>query len=118
MQDTDQEIPLTAIELNPWNPRGKIEGPKFEELKDSIREKGVLQPILVRPLSAKGKFGLIFGERRLKAKIEIATENRGPEGFTIPAKVRELTDDQAFDLMMIENLQREDLTDLEEARGF
>ena len=118
MQDTDQEIPLTAIELNPWNPRGKIEGPKFEELKDSIREKGVLQPILVRPLSAKGKFGLIFGERRLKAKIEIATENGGPEGFTIPAKVRELTDDQAFDLMMIENLQREDLTDLEEARGF
>ncbi|MBN2061695.1 MAG: ParB/RepB/Spo0J family partition protein [Deltaproteobacteria bacterium] len=111
-----QEIELTRITPNPHNPRERFEGVKFDELVKSIKEKGVIQPIVVRPTGEC--FELVAGERRFTALKKVSESNGGIENHKIPAIVRELTDDEAFDLMTIENLQREDLTELEEARSF
>ncbi len=116
-EQTYQEIILSGITPNPFNWRNRFEGKEFDELVDSVRQKDVIQPILVRPI-ADESFEIVFGERRWRAKCKVASENGGIEKNRIPALVRELTDDEAFDLMAIENLQREDLTELEEARGF
>lgn len=111
-----QDVELSRIKANPMNPRKHFGGPKDDELVASIRSKGVLQPIVIRP---KGKdFELVAGERRWRAASAVAKENGGLAGTTIPAMVRELTDDEAFDVMTIENLQREDLSEREEAEGF
>jgi ParB family chromosome partitioning protein len=111
-----QEIALSKIKPNPLNPRKRFEGPRFEELVASIKAKDVLQPVLVRP---KGKhFELVAGERRFRAKCLIAEADGGLAKNTIPAMVREMSDDDAFDAMTIENLQREDLSPLEEAEAF
>lgn len=112
-----QEIPLAKIKPNPLNPRRRgFEGQAFDELVASIESKGVLQPVLVRP---KGKgFELVAGERRFRACCAIAEANGGMKAARIPAMVRQLDDDAAFDVLMIENLQREDLSELEEAEGF
>ena len=120
MQKQDfQEIELSKILPSPWNPRKTFKGPEFDELVDSIREQGVIQPVLVRPIEGKDvPYELVFGERRLKASIVVSKKNGGPENNTIPALIRELDDDQAFELTTIENLQREDLNELEEAQGF
>lgn len=112
-----QDIPLNQIKPNPANPRKRgFDGPAFEELVLSIRSIGVLEPVLVR---AKGKgFELIAGERRFRACCAIAEANGGIKTGSIPAIVRDLDDEQAFEALMIENLQREDLSELEEAEGF
>jgi ParB family chromosome partitioning protein len=106
------EIALAAIAPCPMNLRKRIAGPKFDELVASIRQKGVIEPIIVRPVKGKkASHEVVAGERRFKAA--------GIAGLsTIPAIVRELTDDEAYDFMLIENLQREDLTDREEAESF
>lgn len=113
-----QEILLSKISTNPKNPRKSFEGPGFDELVASIRSKGVIEPIIVRPVS-KGKaavesdqYEVVAGERRFRASRLI---NEGQEKARIPAIIRELSDDDAFDFMIIENLQREDLTSYEEA---
>jgi ParB family transcriptional regulator, chromosome partitioning protein len=112
-----QEIALSKIKTNPLNPRRRgFEGQAFDELVASIISKGVLQPVLVRPKS-KG-FELVAGERRFKACCAIAEANGGMKAATIPAMVRDLDDEAAFDVMMIENPQREDPSELEEAEGF
>lgn len=113
---TYQEVELTKIFANPWNPRKNFSGTKFDELVASIREKGVLEPVLLRPKD--GKMEIVAGERRFRASSRLAEENGGMEDARIPAMVRELSDDEAFEIMTIENLQREDLTELEEARSF
>lgn len=112
-----QDISLNQIKPNPANPRKRgFAGPAFDELVSSIRSVGVLEPVLVR---AKGKgFELIAGERRYRACCAIAEGNGGIKAATIPAIVRDLDDEQAFEAMMVENLQREDLSELEEAEGF
>jgi ParB/RepB/Spo0J family partition protein len=76
----------------------------------------VLQPILVRPCKGKQKYEIVFGERRFRAAKIVSKDKKGRK--TIPARVMELSDKDAFDLMVIENLQREDLTEFEEAEGF
>lgn len=109
-----KEIKIDQIKSNPHNPRTVFEGKKFDDLVNSIMEKGVLEPILVRPVD--GKFEIVAGERRFRALREIS---RGREGLvTIPAIVSKLNDDEAFEIMIIENLQREDLTPLEEILSF
>jgi len=121
-----KEVPLSALLPNPWNPRKSFEGQKFNDLVESIRAKGVLEPILVRPVTdlAKKKdkdrkeFQIVAGERRWRASCEIAKANGGMKKATIPAIVQDMTDDDAFDVMTIENLQRDDLTELEEAESF
>lgn len=108
-------LALDEILPNPKNPRKTFNDVPFTELVLSIREKGVLQPIIVRPLvdseSDRRKYEIVAGERRWRAS--------GVAGaVTIPAIIRELSDQEAFDIMVIENLQREDLDPLEEARAF
>lgn len=113
-----QEVTLADIGPNPNNPRKNYTGPKFDELIASIKKVGVIEPILLRPVKGKVPFEIIAGERRWRASCEIAGGNGGLKKSVIPAIVREIDDDEAFDLMTIENLQREDLTELEEAQSF
>src|SRR6266852_3499701 len=108
-----QDIPLGKIRESKTNPRRTFDEAKLADLASNIRQHGVLQPILVRPLpgGANGFFELVAGARRYRAS-RIA--GRG----TIPASVRELTDTQCLELQLIENLQRADVHELDEARGY
>lgn len=114
-----KEIPLDKLKPNPWNQRDAEDyrGEKFDGLVASIRKSGVLQPILVRPLK-KDSFEIIFGECRYRASCEVAKANGGLKKGTIPAMVRNMTDDEAFDACVVENLHRKDLTPFQEARTF
>ncbi len=102
-----RNIPVDRIESNPENPRLAFDPDTLAELAASIREHGVLQPVLVRPLG-DNRFQLIAGERRWRA-----TKVAGVA--TIPALVEEIDDDTAMEIAIIENLQREDLSPLDEA---
>lgn len=106
-----REIAVDAITSNPFQPRKTFHRGELDELRESLKESGLLQPITVRP-SAKGKgFELIAGERRLKAATEL--------GWTkIPAVVKDLSDQELLTLALIENLQRSDLNPIEEAQGY
>jgi ParB/RepB/Spo0J family partition protein len=100
-------IPVDNIDSNPNQPRTVFDKDALRELAASVREHGVLQPILVRPLG-QNRYQLVAGERRWRAAREA--------GFaTIPALVEDLDDDTALEISIIENLQREDLSPLEEA---
>lgn len=109
-----EEVKINLIKSNPNNPRGQFTGPKFDDLVASIRTRGVLEPILVRP--TKDRFEVVAGERRFRA-LQLISED-ATKIVVIPAIVRKLSDEEAFEIMLIENLQREDLTPLEEARSF
>lgn len=112
-------LPLARLRPNPHNPRKRFSGRKFEDLVASIQAQGVLQPIMVRPMKDGDiTHEVIFGGRRFAASRMAAESNGGMDAATIPAIVRELDDDTALDLMTIENLQRDDLTPIEEAHGF
>lgn len=100
-------IPLDRIEPNPDQPRMEFDEASLEELAASIREHGVLQPILVRPRE-QGRYQLVAGERRWRASRRAGLES-------IPALIEEIDDDTALEIAIIENLQREDLSPLEEA---
>lgn len=127
-----QEVELLKIGRCPWQPRRRFEGPKFDEMVASVKEKGVIEPVLLRPLpkAVKESFEgfptcgmkvdhqLIAGERRYRAACVAASSNGGLKGATIPAIVQDLDDDAAFDLMTIENYHREDLNEREEAENF
>jgi ParB family transcriptional regulator, chromosome partitioning protein len=114
-----KEVSLATIRVNPLNPRKNFSGPKFDELLASVRAKGVIVPVLIKPVAGDGDaYEIIAGERRFRAATEAAQGNGGIKKAVIPAIVQEMTDDEAYDCMTIENLQREDLTPLEEARAF
>jgi len=100
-------IPINRIQPNPQQPRLAFDATSMEELAASIREHGVLQPILVRPLG-DNEYQLIAGERRWRA-------SKAAEQETIPALVEDIDDDTALEIAIIENLQREDLSPLDEA---
>ena len=102
-----RNIDVERIAPNPEQPRLVFDETSLEELAASIREHGVLQPILVRPLE-DGEFQLIAGERRWRA-------SKAAGLATIPALVEEIDDDTALEISIIENLQREDLSPLDEA---
>ncbi|MFH1474961.1 MAG: ParB/RepB/Spo0J family partition protein [Chloroflexota bacterium] len=102
-----RHVPIDRIVPNPENPRLLFEESALEELAASIREHGVLQPILVRPLD-RDHYQLVAGERRWRAARRAGL-------LTIPALVEVLDDDAAMEIAVIENLQREDLSPLEEA---
>ena len=104
------DLRLSAIEPNKEQPRGKFSQDSLAELADSIREHGVLQPIVVRPLPGGG-YQIVAGERRWRAARMAGLSE-------IPAVVVEARDDKVMELALIENLQREDLTPLEEAAGY
>jgi ParB family chromosome partitioning protein len=102
-----RNIPLEQIEPNPEQPRLAFDEESLNELAASIREHGVLQPVLVRPLG-NHHFQLIAGERRWRASRSAGVD-------TIPAMVDDIDDDTAMEIAIIENLQREDLSPLDEA---
>lgn len=102
-------VPLRLIDPNPYQPRREFEQETLLELAESIRLHGVLQPVIVRP---KGKrYQLLAGERRCRAAQLAGLED-------IPALVKELSDREMMELSIVENLQREDLNPLDEARGY
>ena len=105
-----REILLTLLDRNPFQTRGQIAETELNELAESIKANGVVQPILVRP-QANGRFQLIAGERRWRA-----SERAGRE--TIPAILRQVSDEQAMEITIVENLQRADLNPMEQARAF
>jgi ParB family chromosome partitioning protein len=104
-----KELDLDSIEANPHQPRERFADAQLEELAESIRRHGVLQPVVVRRNS--GRYQLVVGERRYRAS-KIAGRK------TIPAIVRDVGDEDTLKLALLENLQREDLTPIEEARGY
>ena len=104
------EIPVETIDRNPFQTRTSFDPEKITELSQSIAASGVVQPIVVRNISA-GRFQLITGERRL-----IASKQAGKA--TIPAIVREVSDEQAMEMTIVENLQRADLNPMEQARAY
>jgi len=113
-----RDLPLGRIRGNKWNPRSTgFDGPAFEELVASIMQKGIIQPIVVRSiLEEEFDFEILAGERRHRAMCLIASQD--PTRCTIPAILRECDDDEAFEICFIENLQRQDFTEPEEARAF
>ena len=104
------EILLELIERNPFQTRTSFDPEKLTELAQSIAATGVVQPIIVRPLEG-GRYQLINGERRLLA-------SRQAEKATIPAIVRQVSDELAMEMTIVENLQRADLNPMEQARAY
>lgn len=100
---------ISEIVRNPNQPRKTFDEDKLAELADSIRQNGVLQPILVRRIGQK--YEIVAGERRYQASKLAGLKE-------IPAVVREIDDDKVFQLALIENLQRSDLSPIEEAKGY
>ena len=105
-----REIPVDQIDPNPYQTRRQINEESLHELTESIRVTGVVQPVVLRP-GANGRFQLVAGERRW-----LASKRAGKT--TIPAVVREISNAQAMEITIIENLQREDLNPMEQARAF
>ncbi len=105
-----REIPLDQIDRNPFQTRSNLNEEQLAELAASITANGVVQPVLVRPL-ANGRFQLIAGERRWRAS-QLAGK------ATIPAFLRQVSDEQAMEITIVENLQRADLNPMEQARAF
>src|SRR5215470_2895437 len=100
----------TSISPNPYQPREVFDEPGLDELTASIREKGLLQPLLVRRL-ADGRYELIAGERRWRAAQRAGLAR-------VPIVVRDADEGEALELALIENLQRENLNPVEEARAY
>jgi ParB family chromosome partitioning protein len=109
------DLALDVIDRNPYQTRSAFDETLLRELADSIRENGVVQPIVVRPIEAKpgehARYALVLGERRLRASKLAAKE-------TIPAIVRRMSLQQAAEMTVLENVQREDLNPIEQAEAF
>ena len=103
-------IPVAALTANPRNPRRQFADDELEELAASIAEKGVVQPLVVRPADG-GIFEIVAGERRWRAAQRAQLHQ-------VPAVVRQLSDREALELAIIENVQRSDLNAIEEALGY
>jgi ParB family chromosome partitioning protein len=108
-RETERELPVDRLEPNPRQPRSRIEATALAELAASIRQSGLVQPILVRPVGQR--FQIIAGERRWRAAREAGLER-------VPVTIREVPDDQLLELALVENIQREELTALEEASAY
>ena len=104
-----RQLPLADLRVSSMQPRKRFDEEAIAEMAASIAEKGVLQPLLVRPVG--GAYEIVAGERRFRAAQRAGLT-------TVPVLVRDLDDRQALEIAIIENLQREDLDDLEEAEAF
>ena len=105
------ELPIHDIKPNPFQPRKTVDPTALEELVSSIKQAGLLQPVVVRRAPANGGYELIAGERRLRACQQLGWER-------IPAVQRDADDRTLLTLALIENLQRDDLSPVDEARGY
>jgi ParB family chromosome partitioning protein len=106
-----KRLPVDFIIANRSNPRRSFNDEQLEELTNSIREKGVMQPLLVRPSNDPNIFELIAGERRWRASQRAGLHD-------VPVIIRDVDDKEALELAIIENVQRADLNPLEEAMGY
>ncbi|MCC5661185.1 ParB/RepB/Spo0J family partition protein [Nostoc sp. XA010] len=107
--DSQVSIPLDQISLPPNQPRRYFDSEALKQLTESIKQHGILQPVLVRPLDGE-KHELVAGERRYRAALSIGLK-------VVPVVIRELDDNAAFQFALIENLLREDLNPVEETEG-
>lgn len=121
---TINALPFHVITRSKANPRTTFDPASLAELADTIADQGLLQPLVVRPLARKAKangengFELVIGERRHRAIGSLIADKRWPEARTVPVIVREVDDAEALELALIENVQRDDLTALEEGVGY
>ncbi len=105
-------VPLAMVQANPGQPRTHFDAADLQELAQSIKVHGVLQPILVRPvIGAPGRYEIVAGERRWRACQMLGLES-------IPVQVREIADGDMLEIAIIENVQRADLNPIEEALGY
>jgi len=105
-----KEIPIGRIAANPFQPRSRFDEASLKELAESIKATGILQPVLLRR-GPDGGYQLVAGERRLRAAQHAGLE-------MIPAIVREVDDREMLELAIVENVQREDLNPIDEAKGY
>jgi ParB family chromosome partitioning protein len=105
-----RQIPISHIGANPFQPRTRFSDDGLKELADSIKASGILQPVIIRRLEADS-FELVAGERRLRAAKLAGLD-------TVPAILRDVDDRQMMELALIENIQREDLNPIDEAKAY
>jgi ParB family chromosome partitioning protein len=103
------EVPTSALDPNPFQPRGSLDPARLAELSASIRESGIVQPILVRRRGER--FQIIAGERRFRAAQAAGLA-------TVPVTVRDVDDEHLLELALVENIQREELNPIEEAQAY
>lgn len=104
-------LPIEQITPNPQQPRSRFDEDKIEDLARSISEKGLIQPILVRRARDGDQYQIVAGERRWRAAQRAGLHN-------VPVVVRDYSDTEALEISIVENVQRQDLTPVEEARGY
>ena len=111
VSDTVTELDVALIEPNPFQPRIVFGEESFEDLKRSIEEKGIIQPILVRPIDGN-RYQVVAGERRLRAAIALGIKQ-------IPTYLKEInTDEEMLEIALIENVQREDFNPIDLGKGY
>src|SRR5215471_8226792 len=109
---SQRRVPIEFLRPNPRNPRREFSAPQLDELANSIKERGIIQPVAVRPLrGASDAYEIIAGERRWQAAQRAGLHE-------IPGVVLDVSDVEALELAIVENVQREDLNPLEEAAGY
>lgn len=106
-----RKLPIELVTPNPRNPRKAFDSAGLEELAASVREKGIVQPILVRPTGREGRYEIIAGERRWRAAQRAGLHD-------VPVIVHEANDEEALELALVENVQRTNLNPMEEATGY
>ncbi|MGD9739688.1 MAG: ParB/RepB/Spo0J family partition protein [Bauldia sp.] len=106
-----RRVPIELVSANPHNPRKSFDADELDNLASSIREKGIVQPILVRPAGTQGGYEIIAGERRWRAAQRAGLHD-------VPVIVHDVSDKEALELAIVENVQRSDLNPMEEASGY
>ena len=107
-----QNVPVEWINVGPWQPRQQFDRGKLDELAISIRQKGIVQPVLLRPKPDRSnRFQLVAGERRWRAAQMAGVHE-------IPSVVRDLSDSECYEIALVENIQRQDLSVIDEAQGY
>jgi len=104
-------VPLSALKASRFNPRRDFSDAQLDELATSIRERGLVQPLVVRPTGETGRFEIVAGERRWRAAQRANLHE-------VPVVIRALSDQEAIEIAIIENVQREDLNAIEEGEGY
>ncbi len=111
-RDGIQPVPVELLEPGPFQPRSRMDAASLDELTESVRARGILQPLLARPHPVEpGRYQIIAGERRWRAAQAAGLHE-------IPVLVRALVDAEAMAASLVENLQRQDLNPIEEAEGY
>ena len=109
-ENTPITLNLDELEANKSQPRTEFNDEALKELADSVAKHGIIQPIVVKPISS-GKYKIIAGERRYRAAKMAGLKE-------VPVVIKDISDAQIMELALVENLQREDLSALEEAKGY